>query len=59
MGIHINGRPERAIDMTVLIDVKPMELLEILIDKERLRQRLAMLEAEGRRDSPEQTPTDG
>jgi hypothetical protein len=43
----------------VLIDVEPMELLEILIDKERLRQKLAMLEAEGRRHQPEQDPADG
>jgi hypothetical protein len=57
MGVHFDGRPERAIDMTVLIDVEPMELLEILIDKERLRQQLAMREAEGRRHQPEQGST--
>lgn len=45
--------------MTMLIDVKPLELLEILIDKERLRQRLAMLEAEGPRKQPERGPADG
>ena len=39
--------------MTVLIDVKPMELLESLIDKERLRQRLAMREAESPGHEPE------
>jgi hypothetical protein len=39
--------------MTVLIDVQPMELLEILIDKERQRQRLAVLEAERRKREPE------
>ena len=38
--------------MTVLIDVQPLELLEILLDKERLRQRLAVLEALHRTVSP-------
>lgn len=39
--------------MTVIIDVQPMELLEIHIDKERQRQGLTVLETERRNREPE------